>query len=115
MNVEICKALFQLFQNIRAKVILGTTIFKIGGLGVPIVALWLKNPLVSIRTGVQSLALLNGLRIRHCHELWCKLQTQLGSGILWVWRRPAARVPIQHLAWESPYTTGAALKRQKIK
>ena len=27
------------------------------------------------------LALLNGLRIRHCCELWYRLQTQLGSGI----------------------------------
>ena len=23
----------------------------------------------------------SGLRIRHCHELWCRSQTQLGSGI----------------------------------
>ena len=28
---------------------------------------------------VQSLALLSGLRIRHCHELWCRLQMRLGS------------------------------------
>ena len=30
---------------------------------------------------VQSLASLSGLRIRHCHELWGRLQTWLGSGI----------------------------------
>ena len=28
---------------------------------------------------VRSLVLLSGLRIRHCHELWCRLQTRLGS------------------------------------
>ena len=33
---------------------------------------------------------------------------------LWLWRRPAAVAPIQPLAWELPYTAGAALKR-KIK
>ena len=30
---------------------------------------------------VQSLALLSGLRIWLCHELWCRSQMRLGSGI----------------------------------
>ena len=34
-----------------------------------------------MRTQVQSLALLNGLRIQCCHDLWCRLQTQLKSHI----------------------------------
>ena len=34
---------------------------------------------------------------------------------LWLWCRPGAIAPIQPLAWESPYATGAALKKQKIK
>ena len=29
---------------------------------------------------VQSLASLSELRIWHCHELWCRSQTRLGSG-----------------------------------
>ena len=29
--------------------------------------------------------------------------------LLWLWRRPAATAPIQPLAWEPPYATGAAL------
>ena len=29
-------------------------------------------------------------------------------------RRPVAEAPIQPLAWELPYATGAALKRKKI-
>ena len=34
---------------------------------------------------------------------------------LWLWRRPAAVVPIQPLAWELPYAAGAALKSKKPK
>ena len=30
---------------------------------------------------VRSLALLSGLRIQNCHELWCRLYTQLGFGV----------------------------------
>ena len=30
---------------------------------------------------VQSVALLSGLTIRRCHELWCRLQSWLGSGV----------------------------------
>ena len=33
--------------------------------------------------------------------------------LLWLWRRPAATALIGPLAWEPPYATGAALKRQK--
>ena len=36
---------------------------------------------VAAEVRVQSLALLNGLRIRHCHELWCRLQTRLRSHV----------------------------------
>ena len=34
-----------------------------------------------MRMQVPSLASLRGLRIWHCHELWYRMQTQLGSGI----------------------------------
>ena len=68
-----------------------------------------------MRTQVQSLTLLGGLRIWHCHELWCRLQTQLGSRVAVVWHRPAAVAPNQPLVWEPPYAVGAALKRQKVK
>ena len=37
--------------------------------------------LASVRTQVQSLALLNGLRIWRGHELWCRMQTWLGSRV----------------------------------
>ena len=45
--------------------------------------LWLsrkKIPLVSMRMQVRSLASLSEFRVRHRRELWCRLQTQLGSG-----------------------------------
>ena len=32
-------------------------------------------------TQVQSLASISGLRIWHCHELWCRSQTQLRSHV----------------------------------
>ena len=34
-----------------------------------------------MRMQVRSLASLNRLVIRHCRELWCRLQTWLGSGV----------------------------------
>ena len=35
--------------------------------------------------------------------------------LLWLWPRPAARVLIRLLAWDSPYAVGLALKRTKDK
>ena len=35
--------------------------------------------------------------------------------LLWQWRRPGATALIRPLAWEPPYATGSALKRQKKK
>ena len=49
--------------------------------GVPVVAQWLMNATRNLRLRVQSLALLSGLGIWHCHELWCRLQTWLLSHI----------------------------------
>ena len=39
----------------------------------------------------------------------------LDLALLWLWCRPAAAALIRPLAWEPPYATGAALKRQKTK
>ena len=38
----------------------------------------------------------------------------LGPALLWLWHRLAAAAPIQPLAWEFPYATSVALKKQKI-
>ena len=48
---------------------------------IPIVAQRLMNPTSIPRICVPSLASLSGLRIRHCHELWCRSQTWLGSSV----------------------------------
>ena len=34
-----------------------------------------------MRLQILSQALLSGLRIWHCHELWCRSQTWLRSGV----------------------------------
>ena len=41
---------------------------------------------------------------------WAKVLVLLG-----LWLRPVATGPIRPLAWEPPYATGVALKRQKGK
>ena len=45
-------------------------------------AQWLEN-LTSIHEDSDSIpALLSGVGIGHCHELWCRSQTWLGSSIV---------------------------------
>ena len=67
-----------------------------------------------MRLQVRSLALLSGLRIWHGYELPCRSQTQLGSHVLWLWRRPAVVALVRPLTWELPYASGMALKRKNI-
>ena len=50
-------------------------------MGVPIVAQQKQIWLAPMRTQIQSLTSLSGLRIQHCHEQWCRSQTQLGFGV----------------------------------
>ena len=68
-----------------------------------------------MRMQVPSLALLSGLRIRHCHEPWCRLRTQPGPMLLWLSCGPAATALIEPLAWKTqpPYAMGTALKAKK--
>ena len=73
------------------------------------------NWLASMRTQVWSLAFLGGFRIQCCHELWCGHRRGLDLAVLWLWYRLTATALIWPLAWEPPYATGAALKRQKTK
>ena len=52
--------------------------------GVPFVVQWQRFWLVSLRMQVWSLASLSGSGIWHCYELWCGLQTWLGSRVAMV-------------------------------
>ena len=54
----------------------------------------------TMRLPVPSLALLSGLRIQHCRELW---------------HRPAATAQIPPLAWEPPHAVGESLKNKRPK
>ena len=49
--------------------------------GVPVIVQRKRIWLGTMRSRVRSLASLSGLRIWHCHALWCRLQTRLRSGI----------------------------------
>ena len=68
-----------------------------------------------MRTWVQSLALLSGLRTWHCCEWWLGHRRGSDRALLWLWHRPAATAPIGPLAWKLPYVMGVALKRPKKK
>ena len=59
----------------------GRGILKIQISGVPVVAQWKQIQLVSARMPVRSLASPSGLEICHCHELWCRSQMPLRSGV----------------------------------
>ena len=50
--------------------------------GVPIVVQWKRIQLVSMRMWVPSQASFSGSGIRHCHELWCRSQMQLGPRLV---------------------------------
>ena len=50
-------------------------------IGVPVVAQWKRIQLGTMGSCVRSLALISGLRIQHCHELWCRSQMQLKSDV----------------------------------
>ena len=66
----------------------------------------------TMKVQVPSPASLSGLRIRHCRELQCRSQTWYGSDVA-----VAVAVAVAGSCssdW-TPYTMGAALKRQTTK
>ena len=63
---------------------------------VPGLAQWVKDPALPVSCGVGH-------------------RRGSDSALLWLWHRPAATAPIQPLAWEPPWATRGALKRQKKK
>ena len=69
--------------------------------GIPLVAQGKQIRLGTMKLQVWSVASLSGLRNRHCRELWCGLQTWLGSGVA------VAVLLDRPPAWELPYAAGA--------
>ena len=45
----------------------------------------------------------------------CGIGHRHGSDLALLWHRPVATALVEPLAWEPPYATGMALKRQKKK
>ena len=41
------------------------------------------------------------------------LRRSSDPALLWLWHGPVDTAPIRPLAWEPPYTTGAALEKAK--
>ena len=74
----------QLFQDTADPVVPQQEIhrlLKYRSLGVPVVAQQVTNPSSIHEDAGSILALLSGLRIQCCRELWCRSQIQLGSSV----------------------------------
>ena len=64
----------------------------------------------TMRLQVRSLVSLSGLRIRRCHELWCRSQSAAR-----IWCGCGIGQRLWPLAWGPPHAAGTALKRPKKK
>ena len=62
---------------------------------------------------ISGLAQWAGSGVAISYSISCRCSSDLA--LLWLWCKPASAVPIGPLAWELPYATHVALKRQKKK
>ena len=75
----------------------------------PPVAQQVKDPTLSVKIQVQSLASFSGLRIRHSHKLQHRSQMQLRSSVAMAEAQGSGAALIQPLTRELPYAAGAAV------
>ena len=68
-----------------------------------------------MRIQICSLTSPSGLRIWHCHELWCRAQIRLQSGIALAMASASSCSSNFTQAWELPYAACAALKSKTNK
>ena len=66
-----------------------------------------------MRMGVHSLALLNGLKNQHCHELFVGHKLDSDLVLLWLSYKLTAAAPIQPLGWEFPNAADVVLIRER--
>ena len=66
-------------------------------------------------TRIHEWASLRGLRIRCCHELWCRSQTQLQSRIALAVMQASSYSSYSTPAWELPYAASAVLRNKQTK
>ena len=69
--------------------------------------------LVSMGMWVWSLALLSGLRIWCCRDLWCRLQVRLGSCVSVAVVQVGSTALIRSLAWKLPCATNNGPRKKK--
>ena len=67
----------------------------------------------TMRSRVRFLASLTGLGIQCCRELWCRSQSQLGSGVALAVVQAGSCSSDQTPGLEPPYAVSAALKKDK--
>ena len=80
--------------------------------GILIMAQWLTNPIRNHGVEGSIPGLPQWVKdLRHSVGHRCSSDPAL----LWLWHRLVAAAPIQPLAWEPPYATGAALEKTKKK
>ena len=72
-----------------------------------------ETDIASVRMEVQSLALLSGLRIWHCHKLWSRSQMWHGSGVAVVVASAGSWSSYLTPSWERPHAAGGSQTKTK--